>query len=108
MLLYYWEKTNDRYPIKVDGIVGPKKISAIQEFQRAKTGWVDGRVDPGGGRCLRAPEAEFATLQREVKAYAVRRWRCRSNFRSPSRDTTLAPSRLDSKSDLWSVFSGMQ
>lgn len=32
----------------IDGIVGPKTISAIEKFQRSLGGACDGRVDPGG------------------------------------------------------------
>ena len=37
-------------PLAVDGIVGPKTIAAIDQFQRQGLGWtqVDGRVDPRG------------------------------------------------------------
>jgi hypothetical protein len=35
-------------PIAVDGIVGPKTIGAIREFQQSRLGFNDGRVDPGG------------------------------------------------------------
>jgi peptidoglycan hydrolase-like protein with peptidoglycan-binding domain len=31
----------------VDGLVGPKTVSAIHRFQVAQMGWGDGRVDPG-------------------------------------------------------------
>ena len=36
-------------PIKdlaVDGIIGPKTILAIRQFQKTQFGWADGRVDP--------------------------------------------------------------
>jgi peptidoglycan hydrolase-like protein with peptidoglycan-binding domain len=36
-------------PVKdlaVDGIVGPKTIQAINQFQERQFGWADGRVDP--------------------------------------------------------------
>jgi uncharacterized membrane protein YgcG len=36
-------------PVKdlaVDGIVGPKTIQAIHQFQKRQLGWSDGRVDP--------------------------------------------------------------
>lgn len=36
-----------RHVIKVDGLVGPITIGAIQEFQQAQLGKSDGRVDPG-------------------------------------------------------------
>jgi peptidoglycan hydrolase-like protein with peptidoglycan-binding domain len=34
--------------LKVDGIVGPKTIGAINAFQTEVTKIVDGRIDPGG------------------------------------------------------------
>jgi peptidoglycan hydrolase-like protein with peptidoglycan-binding domain len=36
-------------PVKdlaVDGIIGPKTIQAIYQFQKVQFGWSDGRVDP--------------------------------------------------------------
>jgi peptidoglycan hydrolase-like protein with peptidoglycan-binding domain len=34
-------------PLAVDGIVGPKTLAAIREFQQSNSLVVDGRVDPG-------------------------------------------------------------
>jgi peptidoglycan hydrolase-like protein with peptidoglycan-binding domain len=34
-------------PLAVDGIVGPKTLAAIREFQQGYSLVVDGRVDPG-------------------------------------------------------------
>lgn len=69
-LISYWQASEGRVPIKVDGIVGPKTIAAIMDFQKAKTGWVDGRVDPAG-KTLRTLEAQAEPLFREMKAFAV-------------------------------------
>jgi peptidoglycan hydrolase-like protein with peptidoglycan-binding domain len=35
-------------PLKVDGLVGPLTIAAINRFQKATLGFSDGRVDPAG------------------------------------------------------------
>lgn len=69
-LLNYWRSKNGRAEIKVDGITGPKTIRAIEDFQRIKTGWVDGRVD-ANGRSIGVLEAEFEPFTREVKAYGL-------------------------------------
>ena len=34
--------------LAVDGLIGPKTISAISKFQQQRLGFADGRVDPGG------------------------------------------------------------
>jgi len=34
-------------PLAIDGIVGPKTLAAIREFQQSNSLVVDGRVDPG-------------------------------------------------------------
>lgn len=34
--------------LAVDGFIGPKTIAAITGFQKARLGFADGRVDPGG------------------------------------------------------------
>ncbi|WP_024882047.1 peptidoglycan-binding protein [Methylosinus sp. LW3] len=39
--------------LKVDGIVGPKTISAISNFQKKNGSIVDGRVDPMGPTILK-------------------------------------------------------
>ena len=36
-----------RLSIKEDGLIGPKTINAIREFQNSQLGFNDGRVDPG-------------------------------------------------------------
>lgn len=42
--------------LAVDGLVGPKTVTAIEAFQRRLGGFADGRVDPGG-QTLRALQA---------------------------------------------------
>jgi hypothetical protein len=53
--------------LKVDGVVGPKTIAAIQKFQLFRFGWsgADGRVDPEQQtmRWLRSHEGEFGGTQ---------------------------------------------
>jgi peptidoglycan hydrolase-like protein with peptidoglycan-binding domain len=48
ILLNDWRGRNNLAAIGVDGRVGPQTIGAIEAFQRAETGIVDGRVDAGG------------------------------------------------------------
>jgi peptidoglycan hydrolase-like protein with peptidoglycan-binding domain len=69
-LLSFWRQENGRTVIAVDGLVGPITIAAIEDFQRAKTGIVDGRVDPRGPS-LKALEDEFASYTRMLKALSV-------------------------------------
>jgi hypothetical protein len=57
VLLNVWRTSNSLPEIAEDGKVGPETIKAIEKFQKT-TGWVDGRVDPGG-RAMRALK-EFA------------------------------------------------
>jgi peptidoglycan hydrolase-like protein with peptidoglycan-binding domain len=47
-LLTDWRLSIGGRPLAIDGIVGPLTSSAIREFQRARSGVVDGRVDPNG------------------------------------------------------------
>jgi hypothetical protein len=69
-LLNFWRQDNGRVQIKVDGLVGPQTIGAIEDFQRAKTGIVDGRVDPNGPS-IKALEAAIESYARQLKAYSV-------------------------------------
>jgi hypothetical protein len=48
--------------LAVDGIVGPKTLAAIRNFQTAQAGIVDGRVDPAG-RTIKALRNPPDTLQ---------------------------------------------
>lgn len=54
----------------LDGIVGPKTITAIREFQTAVTGAVDGRVDPGGPAII-ALEEQVAAILGELRAVTM-------------------------------------
>jgi hypothetical protein len=54
-LLNDWRERNGRRPITQDGLVGPKTIGAIRDFQGTVTHIVDGRVDPVGS-AMRALE----------------------------------------------------
>lgn len=47
-LLNDWRERNGRGPVAQDGLVGPKTIAAIRDFQNTVTHIVDGRVDPAG------------------------------------------------------------
>lgn len=47
-LLNDWRLSSGGSSLAIDGIVGPLTIAAIREFQRARSGVVDGRVDPNG------------------------------------------------------------
>jgi peptidoglycan hydrolase-like protein with peptidoglycan-binding domain len=69
-LLNYWREHNNRPAIKVDGVCGPKTIAAIEDFQKARTGLVDGRVDPGGPT-IRALDQEFEKFTCLLKGYAT-------------------------------------
>jgi peptidoglycan hydrolase-like protein with peptidoglycan-binding domain len=69
-LLNFWRQENGWPEIAADGLVGPITIAAIKDFQRAKTGIVDGRVDPKGPS-LKALEDEFASYTRMLKALSV-------------------------------------
>jgi len=55
--------------LKPDGIVGPKTIKAIEDFQRPNQR-VDGRVDPNGSS-IRRLESRISGLAALLKAYAV-------------------------------------
>ena len=67
-LLNVFREKNGQTLLKVDGIVGPKTLTAIEEFQRAKTAFHDDRVDPDGPT-LKALEKQIAGLSREMQAY---------------------------------------
>jgi len=53
--------------INVDGLIGPKTIAAITEFQQRETNIVDGRVDPNGP-AIRALEAGASASNVEAAA----------------------------------------
>jgi peptidoglycan hydrolase-like protein with peptidoglycan-binding domain len=69
-LLNAWRQQHGRPKIKVDGVLGPETIGAIEDFQRAVTRVVDGRVDPNGPS-IKALEAGIEPLARELEAYGV-------------------------------------
>jgi peptidoglycan hydrolase-like protein with peptidoglycan-binding domain len=48
LLLADWLVRTGNSPIAVDGSVGPMTVAAIEAFQTATTGIVDGRIDAGG------------------------------------------------------------
>jgi hypothetical protein len=48
ILLNRWRSENSLPLLAMDGLVGPKTIDAITQFQKSRTGIVDGRVDPTG------------------------------------------------------------
>lgn len=48
MLLNNWLQKLKRPPLRVDGIVGPKTIAEISNYQRSRGGQPDGRIDPTG------------------------------------------------------------
>ncbi|MBV9175247.1 MAG: hypothetical protein JOZ81_34765 [Chloroflexi bacterium] len=52
--------------LALDGIVGPKTISAIRDFQTAVTGQVDGLVEPGKA-AITALETLTADIVPEVR-----------------------------------------
>ncbi len=70
VLLNFSRQNNGKPKITVDGLVGPITIAAIEDFQRVKTGIVDGRIDPLGPS-LKALESEFESYTRLVKSLSV-------------------------------------
>jgi hypothetical protein len=56
--------------LDLDGLVGPKTIGAIEEFQTAVTGVVDGRVDPGA-QAITALEAQTAAVLDELRTVTM-------------------------------------
>jgi peptidoglycan hydrolase-like protein with peptidoglycan-binding domain len=46
-LLNVVRKRDGDEPLAVDGIVGPKTLAAIRDFQEKNCAVIDGRVDPG-------------------------------------------------------------
>src|SRR5215469_15100724 len=67
-LLNVFREKNHKTALKVDGIVGPKTLKAIEEFQLSRTAFHDDRIDPGGPT-IRALEKQIAGLSQEVEAY---------------------------------------
>jgi peptidoglycan hydrolase-like protein with peptidoglycan-binding domain len=56
--------------LKVDGIVGPKTLAAIRDFQTNATGVVDGRVDPNGPAIKKLAELHFRKVLASLNAQA--------------------------------------
>ncbi|MEU2062376.1 peptidoglycan-binding protein [Streptomyces sp. NPDC013455] len=56
--------------LELDGRVGPLTVAAIENFQNAVTGVVDGRVDPGGPAII-ALEEQIAPALDEVRAVTI-------------------------------------
>ena len=54
---------NTQVLLTVDGIVGPKTIAAITQFQKEFTGIVDGRVDPHGPAILKLANLLFDSIE---------------------------------------------
>lgn len=48
MLLNNWLRKNNKQPLKVDGIVGPKTLKEITDYQKTLGSIVDSRVDSQG------------------------------------------------------------
>jgi peptidoglycan hydrolase-like protein with peptidoglycan-binding domain len=67
MLLNVWRCCKRQPEIAEDGIAGPETVAAITAFQKSETGWVDGRVDPGG-RAWRALEEHARPYVNEALA----------------------------------------
>lgn len=69
MLINVWKNSIKQPEIAEDGRVGPATIKAISDFQK-KTGWVDGRVDPGG-RAHRALQEIAGPKVNEALAFII-------------------------------------
>jgi peptidoglycan hydrolase-like protein with peptidoglycan-binding domain len=64
-------------PLVVDGLIGPKTLAAIRQFQAAHFGWQDGRVDPGGPTLVELTIDDVDTTSTEAKGIilnAVHEW----------------------------------
>ncbi len=69
-LLNVWRDHNRRPLLKMDGIADTKTIAAVDEFQQAKFGYSDGRVDPNAPT-IRKLEEQITSRSRELKAYLM-------------------------------------
>ncbi|WP_328876144.1 hypothetical protein OHT76_42045 [Streptomyces sp. NBC_00287] len=56
--------------LDLDGLVGPKTIGAIEEYQTVVTGIVDGRVDPGA-QAITALEEQTAGVLDELRTVTM-------------------------------------
>jgi hypothetical protein len=54
--------------LQLDGLIGPKTITTIEEFQRFENCICDGRVDPHGTTIARLEE-QIGTLTMELAVY---------------------------------------
>ena len=70
LLLNNWISERGLTLLAVDGIVGPKTIASIESFQRARTGIVDGRVDPTGPT-MRELSLGVESASRLLKTFAM-------------------------------------
>jgi peptidoglycan hydrolase-like protein with peptidoglycan-binding domain len=69
-LLNIFRAEHGRTALDLDGLVGPKTIGAIEEYQTAVTGVVDGRVDPGA-QAITALEAQTAAVLDELRTVTM-------------------------------------
>ncbi|MFI5566953.1 hypothetical protein ACIA6T_06165 [Streptomyces sp. NPDC051740] len=69
-LLNVFRVEGGRPELALDGLVGPLTFGAIEEFQAAVTGIVDGRVDPGA-QAITALEQQTAGVLDELRAVTM-------------------------------------
>ncbi|MEG3627098.1 peptidoglycan-binding domain-containing protein [Streptomyces poriticola] len=69
-LLNVFRTERGRTVLALDGLVGPLTIAAIEEFQSAVTGIVDGRVDPGA-QAITALEQQTAGVLDELRTITM-------------------------------------
>jgi peptidoglycan hydrolase-like protein with peptidoglycan-binding domain len=58
-------------PIKIDSLVGPKTIGAIQDFQRLHTQFRDGRIDPHGHTLRELEKIVVPVIEARVRTEIV-------------------------------------
>jgi peptidoglycan hydrolase-like protein with peptidoglycan-binding domain len=66
MLLNNWLRKANKQPLKVDGIIGPKTIKEITDYQRSFGGVIDGRIDPNGPTIKTLVSLQIELLQQGV------------------------------------------
>lgn len=69
-LLNVFRAERGQTALDLDGLVGPLTIEAIEGFQSAETGIVDGRVDPGA-QAIGALEQQTAGVLDELRAVTM-------------------------------------
>jgi hypothetical protein len=69
-LLNVFRTERGQTQLDLDGLVGPLTIGAIEEFQTAVTGIVDGRVDPGA-QAVTALEQQTAGVLDELRTVTM-------------------------------------